>query len=185
MAALPPVSSLATATASPPAASAPAPAGASVSGVTVTAGPPPQVVSTFPAEGASAPAGVIVLKVVFDQAMTPKAWSFGHVEGQAYPDCLARPRLLDDRKTFALLCTVAADQAYAVQINPAPVFANAGGRTAKPYVLRFKTADVSVRNMHDALVQAGLTDSDDPIMSWNDAGGVSRSAPPAEDSAEP
>lgn len=158
--------------------------GTQVSGVVVTAGPPPKVVSTFPADGARAPGGVIVLKIVFDQPMTADAWSFGRTAAGAFPNCLAHPRLLGDGKTFALLCTVAPNQSYAVQINPSPVFANAGGRSARPCLLRFATTETATRNMHDALEQAGLTDADEPIMTWNDAGGVSRSPPP-DDGATP
>jgi hypothetical protein len=148
-----------------------------LSGVEVVAGPGPKLVSSFPAEGATAPAGVIVLKLVFDQPMTADAWSFGHAATGAFPTCLAHPRLLADQKTFVLLCTVEPRTDYAVQINPTPVFASAGGRSASPYLLRFSTSDDSTRNLHDALVQADLTDDDDPIMGWNDGlTGVSSSA---------
>ena len=43
--------------------------------------------------------------------------------------------------------------------------------------MHFTTGEVSVRSLHDALVQAELTDADDPIMRWDDSGqGVSQSA---------
>jgi hypothetical protein len=137
------------------------------------------VVATYPADGAAAPAGVIVLKLTFDQKMTPDAWSYAKAETGEFPECLAHPRLLNDGKTFSLLCRVLPHQDYAIAVNLAPRFANDQGRAASPYVLKFSTGDVSVRDMHTALTQAGLTDADDPIMTWRDEGkGVSETAPP-------
>ena len=153
-----------------------------LSEVVVVPGPGPKVVATFPADGASAPAGVAVLKVTFDQPMAADAWSYGQAEGGAFPACLARPRLLADQRTFALLCTLAPDRAYAVSINETPDFSSDKGRSAKTYLWRFTTSAVGARNLHDALAQAGLTDADEPIMRSNDTGGVSRSSntdPPA------
>jgi hypothetical protein len=158
----------------PRAAEAPHP----VQGLVVETGPGPAVKATYPAPGAVVPAGVLVLKVAFDQPMTPKAWAYGPAEGGAFPQCLADPRLLADQRTYVLLCTVSVGQAYAVQINPAPRFASAGGRPAQPYVLKFSTGEGdATRGLHDALAQAGLDDTADPIMTWRDPGkGVSQSA---------
>jgi hypothetical protein len=84
--------------------------------------------------------------------------------------CLARPRLLADKKTFVLLCQVKAGGAYAVELGGAPGFAAEGGRQMAPLVLKFSTGDEIVDNLHDALDAAGLTDADEPIMTWNDDG---------------
>src|ERR1700748_123235 len=75
-------------------------------GVTVTAPAPtlPKVVDTFPAEGKTVAPGVLIVKVVFDQKMDPGGWDYGK-GANAYPQCLDRPRLLPDEKTFVLLCT--------------------------------------------------------------------------------
>jgi hypothetical protein len=155
----------------------------SVSGVEVYGGPPPNVVARYPADGGSAPAGVIVLKVVFDQTMAPKAWAYGPVDGVAFPKCLQQPRLLADARTYALLCTVAPNQAYALAINPSPAFANAHGRSVRPIAWRFSTSGEVTRNMQSALVQAGLNAADEPLMNSHDPGrGVSRSPDP--DAAE-
>jgi hypothetical protein len=149
-----------------------------VTGIVVVSGPSPKVVGSFPAEGAQVPAGLIVLKVVFDQAMAPDAWSYGAAESRPLPSCLERPRLLADKHTAVLLCSVAAHTDYAVQINPTPRFVNTDGRSATPSILHFATGDVGVRSLHDALAQAELSDADDPIMRWQDPGsGVSHSAP--------
>jgi hypothetical protein len=149
-------------------------------GLVVVAGPGPTVRSTYPEAGVSVPAGTLVLKIVFDQPMTPGAWAYGRSADGDFPDCLAEPRLLSDQRTFVLLCSVAlANRIYAVDINLAPRFASANGRSAKPYTLKFSTNDETTRGLHDALLQAGLDDTDDPIMTWRDPGqGVSQTAPP-------
>jgi len=150
-----------------------------VAGVTVPGGPAPNVTATYPAEGATAPPGVMVLKFTFDQIMDPRAWAFGKVADAAFPHCLGKPRLLRDKKSFALLCSVDGKQAYGLQLNPDPRFAADAGRSAKPYVLHFSTAELNeTRDLHAALDQAGLKDDDAPIMDWDDQGkGVSETAP--------
>jgi hypothetical protein len=77
---------------------------------------------------------------------------------------------------------VAPNQSYAVAINPSPAFVSAFGRSARPIVLRFSTGDEITRDMHAALIKAGLSDVDEPLMSADDPGkGVSRSPPLDED----
>ena len=148
-----------------------------VAPVTVIPGPGPSVKSTYPAAGASVPGGVVILKLVFDQPMTPDAWAYGRSVDGDVPDCLAKPRLLADQHTFVLLCTVAANHAYAVDINAAPRFASAQGRSAQPYTLKFATTGDMTNSLHEALSEAGLADADDPIMTWGDDGkGVSQTA---------
>jgi hypothetical protein len=154
-----------------------------VEGFVVPGGPPPKVAASYPADGAAVPAGTLVLKIVFNQTMTADGWSYGQSQGEAFPHCLARPRLLGDQRTFVLLCTVAPHSAYAIEINAPPVFKSAIGRSAKPTVLRFSTTETGPRDIHEALMLAGLTDVDDPVMTWHDNGaGVSRSAPAADES---
>jgi hypothetical protein len=149
-----------------------------VSELRVPGGPAPRVVASYPAQGAQTAAGVLVIKLVFNQPMTPDGWSYGQAPGGDFPKCLAKPRLLADKQTFVLLCSVAAHKTYAIAVNPAPVFAGANGRLAGSEALSFSTTDAQVVGLHDALEQAGLTDADDPIMTWKDDGaGVSRSPP--------
>jgi hypothetical protein len=150
-----------------------------VSGLSVYAGPGPSVQSTYPASGASVPAGVVILKIVFDQPMAPDAWAYGPSADGDFPKCLADPRLLGDQRTYVLLCNVAQGRPFALQINGTPRFANAYGRSAKPFTLKFSTTDALTRDLHSALLQAGLADTDEPIMTWRDPGhGVSQTAPP-------
>lgn len=146
--------------------------------VVVPAGPGPKVASSYPADGASVGAGVLVVKITFDQPMKASAWSYGRAEGAAFPSCLADPRLLADQRTFVLLCTVAQQGAFAMEINSAPAFASEQDRAARRTLLRFSTTDQVTRDMHEALANAGLTDADEPVMTWRDNGaGVSRSPP--------
>ena len=149
-------------------------------GLTVVAGPGPAVKSTYPQTGDTVPAGTLILKIVFDQPMTSDAWAYGRSAAGDFPDCLAQPRLLSDQRTFVLLCSLAlADRTYALDINLAPRFQSADGRSAKPYTLKFSTNGEITRGLHDALLQAGLDDTDDPIMTWRDPGlGVSETPPP-------
>lgn len=151
-----------------------------VQGLVVSAGPPPAVKSTYPNTGDTVPAGTLILKIVFDQPMTSDAWAYGRSASGDFPDCLAQPRLLSDQQTFVLLCSLTqADRTYAIDINLAPRFHNADGRSAKPFTLTFSTNDDITRSLHSALHQAGLGDADDPIMTWRDPGlGVSETPPP-------
>jgi hypothetical protein len=160
-------------------AAAPPAAASTVSEFVVPGGPPPKLVASYPAQGAQVGAGVLVIKLVFDEPMAADGWSYGRSEGGDFPSCLAKPRLLADRRTFALLCSVAAHRTYAIAVNLAPAFAGANGRLAKPDTLNFSTTDTQALGLHDALERAGLTDADEPIMTWKDPGaGVSRSPPP-------
>ncbi len=146
-----------------------------IEGVTVVAGPGPAVQSTYPVSGTSVPGGVTIVKIVFDQPMKPEAWAYGPSAGADFPKCLANPRLLADQRTYVLMCSVPPDHAFAMEINPAPRFASDAGRSARPFTLKFSTTSDVTEDFHDALTQAGLTDADDPIMTWRDAGqGVSK-----------
>ncbi|HSZ50156.1 MAG TPA: Ig-like domain-containing protein [Caulobacteraceae bacterium] len=164
----------------PPAAPGAAPPGKVVSEVVVPGGPQPKVASSFPAEGATVSAGELALKVIFDQPMTASKWAYAPSAAGSFPVCLDRPRLLADGKTFLLLCQVKPNTAYAIALGPAPGFEGAAGRDLAPTVLKFSTNDQIVDDLHDALDEAGLKDSDDPIMTWNDDGKTPpTSAPPS------
>lgn len=152
-------------------------------GVVVRATPrrkPPVVVSTYPAQGATVAPGTLVLKVTFDQPMTPDGWSYA--KGAADPpSCLPRPRLLDDGRTFVLLCATVAGRPYAVGLNAAPAegFANVQRTFAPRFDLRFATAAEGepVRAIGEAVRAAGLRPQDDPIVTWRgvaDAAGSAR-----------
>ena len=139
-----------------------------LSGVTISGGPQPKIYLSYPADGATIPSGLLVLKVIFDQPMTPDAWSYAKTTDAAFPNCLGRPRMLADKRSFVLLCSVAPNQTYAVQINQGGGFKNADGRSAAPLLLHFTTSDPGVFYLEDALTNAGVASTDAPIMRWPD-----------------
>ena len=150
----------------PAAAAFAADAPTAVSGLVISGGPGPKLASSFPANGSTVPGGILVLKIVFNQAMADDSWSYQKAADAAFPTCLGRPRMLADKRTFVLLCTVAPATAYGIEINAG--FKNADGRTAQPAVLHFSTGDPGVFYLQDALTQAGLGANDGPIMRWPD-----------------
>ncbi len=149
--------------------------------VTVTSPKDAQVAATYPKNGASVPGGTLMMKVVFDQPMDAGGWAYTKSDKGAFPACLAKPRLLADRKTFVLLCSLAVNAAYALEINATRQFESAGGRKPQPYALSFTTTDAPALGMHDALAAAGLTDADDPIMGELPGQGAAIQSPPRAD----
>jgi len=127
---------------------------------------PPKIVSSFPAEKDVIAPGALVLHITFDQRMDEDGFSFEPIAGGQMPDCLKTPRLLNDEKTFVLLCTTAPKTSYALAFNAAPHggFANIGGKRAVPAALAFSTNDDDgPRDLDDALKIAKLTRADVPI----------------------
>jgi hypothetical protein len=108
-----------------------------------------------------------VLRITFDQKMAEDGFAFAAAQGGRMPDCLKTPRLLNDEKTFVLLCTTAPGSSYALAFNAVPQgggFANIGGTRAAPAALAFATNDDDgPRDLDDALKAAKLTRADVPI----------------------
>ena len=138
----------------------------------VTVMPPtamPKVVSTWPAAGQEIAPGVLVLKVVFDQQMTPRDFAYGLGAGADALNCLKTPRLLNDNKTFVLLCTTLPGKTYAISLNKAPTatpngFSNLAENRAEPSQLSFATGTGEpVTKLRDAIRAAGLGDLDVPV----------------------
>ena len=155
-----------------------------VSGVTVVAPAAtlPMVVSTYPADGKTVTGGVLVLKVTFDQKMAPDGWDYGKGT-DAYPQCLDRPRLLPDEKTFVLLCTAPTRARFSVTLNQSTAggaFANLAGQKAAPFALNFATGDsTALASLDDAIKAAGLKPDEGPVMDSRPGGAaVNASAPP-------
>ena len=140
-----------------------------LSGVTVMAPAPttlPKVVSTFPEEGKSVAPGALILKITFDQKMNPDGWDFGK-GADAYPDCLARPRLEPDEKTFVLLCTAGPKSHFSITVNSSSQggFENGAGQKATPAAFDFTTDDEkSLGTIADAMKAAGLKADEGPVM---------------------
>lgn len=126
----------------------------------------PTVASVFPAAGETIAPGALVLKIVFDQKMDPNGFDIEAATGGQAPSCLKTPRLLNDGKTFVLLCTTAPKSAYALAFNAAPKggFANIAGNRAKPGALAFSTNDEDgPRDLAAAMKIAKLGPADTPI----------------------
>ncbi len=159
---------------------APAPAAPSlppkdVSPVTVfPATAAPKIVKSFPAAGQALQAGVTVMSVTFDQPMLKTGFDFGPGPGGETPHCLKTPRLLDDNKTFVLLCTTDPHKSYALTINAKPEggFANVAEHRAEPTTLAFSTTDADgPRTVAAALKVSGLRPLDMPIQESPDRRG--------------
>ncbi|MBO9707818.1 MAG: hypothetical protein J7521_06375 [Caulobacter sp.] len=155
--------------ASPPAGKPEAPT--PVSPVTVMpATAKPKVISTWPAAGATIAPGVLVLKVVFDQQMLPRDFAYSPGGAGETPECLKTPRLLNDNKTFVLLCRVLPGKSYSIAFNKVVSqtegggFANVASNRAEPGDLAFSTSSADpVTNLRDAISAAGLTSIDAPV----------------------
>jgi len=135
----------------------------------VTVMPPtlkPKVTATWPAAGQAIAPGVLVLKVVFDQAMTPRDFAYGPGASGEAPECLKTPRLLNDTRTFVLLCRTLPGKTYGVSFNkdPGAGFSNLAENRAEPSELAFTTtASDPVTKLRDAIKAAGLGDLDVPV----------------------
>jgi hypothetical protein len=138
-----------------------------VAGVTVfPKTDPPKIVSSFPAAGQVIAPGALVLRITFDQKMDEHGFAFAEAPGGQMPDCLKTPRLLNDERTFVLLCTTRPESSYSISFNAAPQggFENIGGTRAAPAQLAFSTDNQDgPRDLEDALKAAKLTNADMPI----------------------
>jgi hypothetical protein len=146
-----------------------------VSGITVYGKTdPPKVTATYPAAGQAMSAGVLVLTVTFDQKMLDRSFDIGPGAGGETPNCLKTPRLLDDGKTFVLLCTTDPHKTYALAFNAGPQggFANIAEHRAEPFTLVFTTADGDgPRSISEAMKVENLRPIDMPIQTDPDVGG--------------
>jgi hypothetical protein len=126
----------------------------------------PKIVRSFPAAGQALQAGVTVMSVTFDQPMLKTGFDFGPAPGGEAPPCLKTPRLLDDNKTFVLLCTTDPHKSYALVFNAKPEggFANVAEHRAEPMTLAFSTTDADgPRDVKTAMKVSGLRAIDLPI----------------------
>lgn len=155
-----------TAYAAPAAQPAPPAPPKTVSSLTVVPGDRATVVSSFPAAGQVVAPGVLIVKVTFDQKMLGTSFDIEALPGAAMPSCLKVPRLLNDGRTFVLLCTTAPKTSYGMAFNQAPSggFENVGEVRAAGSTLSFSTSDAQGPvDIASAMKVAGLSDGDEPI----------------------
>lgn len=134
----------------------------------------PKIVRSFPAAGQALSAGVMVLSVTFDQPMLKTGFDFGPAAGGEAPHCLKTPRLLNDAKTFVLLCTTDPHKTYALAFNARPQggFENVAEHRADPATLAFSTTDgKGPADIREAMKAANLTPLDMPIQDTPDHAG--------------
>jgi len=154
-----------------------------VSGVTVTLSREiPKVASVYPAQGASIAPGILIIRVTYDTRMQGRSWSYVTSRSGDYPECAASPRLLDDHKSFALICRTLPKKSYALWFNHGDYqnFTSASHRPAAAYELKFTTSDADpVWTLEDAIkADPGLPPGSNPA----EAEGKRR---PGEDAPDP
>ncbi|WP_293907017.1 hypothetical protein [Phenylobacterium sp.] len=128
---------------------------------------PPKVVASYPADGAAVAPGVLVLKLTFDQRMAGTGFDLAPVADAEAPHCLKTPRLLNDGKTFVVLCTLLPGKSYALALNAGPAggFTNETERRAAPASLRFTTTTGEpVRSLDAAMKLESLTGLEVPVQ---------------------
>jgi len=105
--------------------------------------PGPRVVQTVPASGsADVDTSVREIRVTFDADMRPHSWSWVQVDEDSYPDTRGKP-YYDDHRTCVLPVKLKPGTEYVVWINGGRFdnFRGVDGRAAKPYEIRFRTAE--------------------------------------------
>jgi hypothetical protein len=138
-----------------------------VSGVTVTISREiPKVVSVYPAQGASVAPGIVIIRISYDTRMQGQSWSYVTSRDGEYPECAAAPRLLDDHKSFALICRTLPSKTYALWFNHGEYqnFTSYSHRPAAAYELKFKTSDADpIRTLEEAIkADPGLPPGSNP-----------------------
>jgi hypothetical protein len=143
------------------------PPSSTVSGVTVTISREiPKVVSTYPGQGASIAPGILIIRISYDTRMQGQSWSYVSSRDGEYPECAASPRLLDDHKSFALICRTLPKKTYALWFNHGDYqnFTSVSHRPAAAYELKFTTSDADpVWTLEDAIkADPGLPPGSNP-----------------------
>jgi hypothetical protein len=144
-----------------------APPSNTVSGVTVTISREiPKAVGTYPAQGASIAPGILIIRISYDTRMQGQSWSYVTSRDGEYPECAASPRLLDDHKSFALICRTLPNKTYALWFNHGDYqnFTSMSHRPAAAYELKFTTSDADpVWTLEDAIkADPGLPPGSNP-----------------------
>jgi hypothetical protein len=163
------LTSAAAAAAPPAVAPGPPPPPATVSPLTVfPRTEAPKLVKSYPAAGQAIAPGILVLSMTFDQPMLKSGFDVAAAAGAEPLPCLKTPRLLDDNRTFVLLCTADPGKTYSLALNAAPQggFQNQSEHRANPATLSFTTTtDLNgPGDIHQAMKASGLRDIDMPIQ---------------------
>jgi hypothetical protein len=128
---------------------------------------PPKLVASYPAEGQAVAPGVLILKLTFDQRMTANGFDIAPAPGAEPLDCVKTPRLLNDGKTFVLLCTALSMRSYTLAFNAQPEggFQNLAENRAIPVTLSFTTTNAeAIRSLPDAMRVQNLSNLEVPVQ---------------------
>jgi hypothetical protein len=102
----------------------------------------PVVVKTVPMAGAEdVDPKLTEIKVTFSKDMIDDSWSWVQLSEASFPKIDGKPRYEKDKRTCVLPVKLEAGKTYALWINSEKFenFKDAGGRSAVPYQLVFKT----------------------------------------------
>ena len=103
---------------------------------------PPVVVKTVPEAGAAeVDPKLTEIKVTFSKDMQDGAWSWAKISKESFPTVDGKPKYLKDKRTCVLPVKLEPEKTYAIWVNSEKFdnFKDAGGRSAVPYLLVFKT----------------------------------------------
>ena len=81
------------------------------------------------------------IKVTFSKDMRDGSWSWSTLSQESFPKLDGKPKYLADKRTCVLPVKLEPGKTYAVWVNSEKFdnFKDAGGRSAVPYLLVFKT----------------------------------------------
>jgi len=105
---------------------------------------PPVVVKTVPEAGAAdVDPKTTEIKVTFSKEMQDGSWSWASLSKESYPKFDGKPKYLADKRTCAVSVALEPGKTYAIWLNSEKFvnFKDAGGRSAVPYLLVFKTKE--------------------------------------------
>ena len=103
---------------------------------------PPVVLKTVPEAGtADVDPQLTEIKVTFTKEMQDGSWSWATLSKESFPPMNGKPKYLADKRTCVLPVKLEPGKTYALWLNSAKFgnFKDAGGRSAVPYLLVFKT----------------------------------------------
>ncbi len=103
---------------------------------------PPVVVKTVPAAGSDGVDPKLTeIKVTFSKDMEDGSWSWSTVSEDSFPKVDGKPKYLADKRTCVLPVKLEAGKTYAIWVNSDKFdsFKDAGGKSAVPYLLVFRT----------------------------------------------
>lgn len=107
-------------------------------------GAPPVVVSTVPkTDDTDVDPSLREIRVTYSKKMMDQSWSWSQDLAEPFPEVTGEPRYLPDGKTCVLPVKLKPGTSYLIRLNSQKFgnFKDAGGLSAVPYCLRFRTRD--------------------------------------------